>query len=253
MKTTTAKLSAIIFAILCTSQINAFPVCLSDTYGAVWSFKVTRNDKVYNAVGKVTLGGGQVWNAWAFWNNETKQTELHAINPKLDGCASGYADSFVNYGTGQGYLNDSGMLIMEGSGTQINYCNGLDIAETDWAMTTCTNNTFLANKTSKKISGIANGKLQDSNNFRWKIAPNPLINFTAIEYSLGQQAALKIIIYNYAFQPVKTLVNETHVKGTYKLTWDGRDANGNMVIAGVYNVVAIVNGKSFSALIQVIH
>ena len=50
-------------------------------------------------------------------------------------------------------------------------------------------------------------------------------------------------------QVVKVLVNDFKNAGNYSAVWDSRSGNVN---AGVYRVVAVVNGKTYSTTVQVI-
>jgi hypothetical protein len=64
-----------------------------------------------------------------------------------------------------------------------------------------------------------------------------------IGYQLNKDAAITIEVYNYAMEPVKTIVKNSERKGgggrsenPNQDRWDGRDANGSFVSAGVYYV-----------------
>ena len=67
--------------------------------------------------------------------------------------------------------------------------------------------------------------------------PNPFNPATRIQYTVhGRQAPHRttLKIYNIRGQLVRTLVNEPKEDGTYEVTWDGRDENGDEVASGVY-------------------
>ena len=64
--------------------------------------------------------------------------------------------------------------------------------------------------------------------------PNPFNPATVIEYSIASDTDVSLNIYNVAGQAVKTLVKGARQKGNYKVTWDGKDNDGNMVVSGVY-------------------
>ncbi len=64
--------------------------------------------------------------------------------------------------------------------------------------------------------------------------PNPFNPTTTLSWQLPQSAQVSIIIYNMLGQVVRQLVSGVHTPGTYKNTWDGRDAAGNSVASGVY-------------------
>lgn len=64
--------------------------------------------------------------------------------------------------------------------------------------------------------------------------PNPFNPQTVIEYSVATRSQVLIEVFNVVGQRVRTLVDETVSAGTYRLTWDGNDSNGNRVASGVY-------------------
>ncbi len=72
------------------------------------------------------------------------------------------------------------------------------------------------------------GKFQLAQNY-----PNPFNPTTEIQYTVPT-GKVTLEIFNVLGQKVKTLVNESKVAGTYKVTWDGTDFAGNRVASGVY-------------------
>jgi lysophospholipase L1-like esterase len=68
--------------------------------------------------------------------------------------------------------------------------------------------------------------------------PNPFsavgTRATSIFYSIPTTEPVQIAIYNLLGQQICTLVNQPHPAGNYQITWDGRDAAGNVTAAGVY-------------------
>ena len=74
--------------------------------------------------------------------------------------------------------------------------------------------------------------------------PNPFNSSTEIKYSLssgsnGYQVQLKV--YDILGRLVKVLVDQEQVAGTYSISWDGADQNGNSVPSGVYFYTLEVN------------
>jgi len=67
-----------------------------------------------------------------------------------------------------------------------------------------------------------------------KAYPNPFNPQVSIRYSLAEAASVRIEIYNFKGQKIKTLQNQHSVPGYYNLVWDGRDSNGSEVGSGVY-------------------
>ena len=64
--------------------------------------------------------------------------------------------------------------------------------------------------------------------------PNPFNPTTTISFSLPKSENVRIMIYNSIGQLVKTLVDNHFSAGSYKVTWDGRNASGSSVSSGVY-------------------
>ncbi len=64
--------------------------------------------------------------------------------------------------------------------------------------------------------------------------PNPFNPETNIQYSIPKTAKVNISIFNSLGQKVVTLVNQKQNTGNYKVNWNGKDANGNAVVSGVY-------------------
>jgi hypothetical protein len=68
-----------------------------------------------------------------------------------------------------------------------------------------------------------------------KAYPNPFATVTNISLDLAKDVEqLKVTIYNLRGQKVRTLLNGKQAKGTIDLEWDGMDANGRRMPAGVY-------------------
>ncbi len=55
-----------------------------------------------------------------------------------------------------------------------------------------------------------------------------------IRYKVQNQCPVKIIVYDRNGELVYVLVNENKNNGVYEITWDGKDAKGNITGAGVY-------------------
>jgi flagellar hook assembly protein FlgD len=64
--------------------------------------------------------------------------------------------------------------------------------------------------------------------------PNPFNPTTDIAFSVNEVGNVKIEVFNVKGQKVKTLVDETRSAGSYNVTWNGLDDNGNDVTSGVY-------------------
>lgn len=64
--------------------------------------------------------------------------------------------------------------------------------------------------------------------------PNPVSQNASISYQLASPANVSLKVYNINGQLVKTLASETKPAGNHSVQWDGKDANGKKVAAGVY-------------------
>jgi hypothetical protein len=64
--------------------------------------------------------------------------------------------------------------------------------------------------------------------------PNPFNPATAIHFTLPEDAAVKLVIYDVSGRIVRTLLDEKRRADNYKVQWDGRDMNGDPVASGVY-------------------
>ena len=74
--------------------------------------------------------------------------------------------------------------------------------------------------------------------------PNPFNPATTIEYSLRQTSQIRLAIYNTLGQEVRVLAEGRQVAGVYSAVWDGRDAAGSSVAAGVYLYRLGVDGNA---------
>jgi hypothetical protein len=66
------------------------------------------------------------------------------------------------------------------------------------------------------------------------VYPNPFNPATKLEFVLNRDNLTQLNIYNIRGELVRSLVNEALPLGSYTLTWDGRDAEGQGVASGQY-------------------
>lgn len=66
--------------------------------------------------------------------------------------------------------------------------------------------------------------------------PNPFSSATTIDFSVAERSTVRIAIYDVKGTLVRTLVGEQLDPGTYPVTWDGTDANGQEMANGSYIV-----------------
>jgi hypothetical protein len=73
--------------------------------------------------------------------------------------------------------------------------------------------------------------------------PNPFRATTALQVSLARAAHVRLGIYDVSGRLVRVLVDEPLVDGTHSRVWDGRDARGRRVAAGVYFAQLALGGE----------
>ena len=64
--------------------------------------------------------------------------------------------------------------------------------------------------------------------------PNPFNPTTTIAYTVAKEGNVKIDVYNIRGQKVKTIVDDNHIVGYFKVEWNGKDENERDVASGVY-------------------
>ncbi len=88
-------------------------------------------------------------------------------------------------------------------------------------------------KSLKILSGIDTKETRDiitlHNN-----QPNPVDNYTEIEFTLSQALDLTITVYNLIGEPVKVIAKDRYLKGTHRVIWQADDDDGNLVPNGIY-------------------
>jgi ligand-binding sensor domain-containing protein len=72
--------------------------------------------------------------------------------------------------------------------------------------------------------------------------PNPFNPTTSITFHLEKAAETRVLIYNALGQVVHTLASGYYKAGSYTLTWNGIDNQGNSVASGIY-LYEIVSGN----------
>jgi flagellar hook capping protein FlgD len=230
-----------------TAHKSSNTVCFTDAFGEVWIITYSPNGNGgYWGTGTVDIGGGVLWNVDASgeFSNLTGDVELHAHNPNPDGCNT-YSDSFTYVGSAQVFRSGGQTTGWSGSGTWMSYCFGGVLNVGTWdASGPC--------GMGKATRVDPNGPATHGTIISLVVSPNPATNHTAITFKLSKQSQVNVTVYNYLQQPVKVLANGSQAAGKQNYNWDLRDAKGNAVSNGLYRVVAVINGKSYSSNVQVI-
>jgi hypothetical protein len=213
--------------------------CITDDFGYVWNVTVTHSGNFYTGVGTVDIGAGFLWDATITYDHSEHTTTFKAVNPQADGCASGYTDYFTYSGRARGRKVGQ-VATYEGLGTWESFCSGSVYNSGDWTATNCDQKNGAINP---------NGPAKHAGISLIKVNPNPINSQANISYSVAQAGRVNITVYNSMQQAVKVLVNDFRNAGKYSTVWDTRSNN---VTAGVYRVVAVVNGKTYSTTVQVV-
>jgi hypothetical protein len=79
------------------------------------------------------------------------------------------------------------------------------------------------------------------------IYPNPLTDYTTIEYLINEPCEVTIQILNILGQPVKTLVNGNRYEGMHEVVWNAQDESGKKLPGGIYFCRFLINNE-FSAI-----
>jgi hypothetical protein len=66
------------------------------------------------------------------------------------------------------------------------------------------------------------------------VAPNPFADQATLSFSLAQGGAVELAIFSVDGRRVRTLVNEERAAGSYHMSWNGSDARGHRMGAGLY-------------------
>jgi flagellar hook assembly protein FlgD len=85
-----------------------------------------------------------------------------------------------------------------------------------------------------------------------RVWPNPTNPGTTISYALTTAGPATVRLYDLAGRHVRTLASGDHNPGRHTVHWDGRDAGGAPVAAGVYHVVVAHDGSHGVARVTVV-
>jgi hypothetical protein len=65
-------------------------------------------------------------------------------------------------------------------------------------------------------------------------SPNPFAANTAIAFSVGRDSDVQLRIYDLSGRVVRTVLERQLAPGRHQVVWDGTDATGRHVAAGIY-------------------
>jgi hypothetical protein len=101
--------------------------------------------------------------------------------------------------------------------------------------------------------GFGNGGVMPSAFFLGQNYPNPVTSSTTIRYSIGSAKNATIKIYSLNGALVRTLVDGPSALGQQAITWDGKDAAGRKVAAGVYVYTLNADGQTATRKMVIAH
>ena len=76
--------------------------------------------------------------------------------------------------------------------------------------------------------------------------PNPFSNNTEISFMMNEPADVKVTIYNIKGQEVIRLFNGYYSNEEFKISWDGKDENGNAVTFGIYTYIIKTGAEEYT-------
>lgn len=76
--------------------------------------------------------------------------------------------------------------------------------------------------------------------------PNPFNPSTTIAFEIATRGRVRLEVFDVRGQLVHKLIDESMPAGSHSITWDGRNAKGNVALSGVYFYRLEADGKSES-------
>ena len=86
-----------------------------------------------------------------------------------------------------------------------------------------------------------------------QVAPNPARDGSRIDFELGRAGAVRLAVYDAAGRLVRDLLHENLAAGAHTAAWDGHDASGRRVAAGVYFAKLATPNRVDSVKMIVLH
>jgi len=139
-----------------------------------------------------------------------------------------YADShfFLDHSSLRDSLQQLGLTVAQGSWMVYAYSEGDTIAALNGPFT-------LTVDASAVLSADTSPLLPETFALHQNY-PNPFNPHTTIRYDLPERAQVQLVVYDLLGREVRTLVSELQEPGFKTIVWDGKDAHGQSVGAGVY-------------------
>ncbi|MEZ5014681.1 MAG: FlgD immunoglobulin-like domain containing protein [Chitinophagales bacterium] len=237
-----AHLFILAIAMFSMTQAHAINLCFNDWFGFVYNVNATKTAPGYWTIaGTVDIGGGTIWTLSGYLDRNTPSMQVTATNPAPDGCTF-YSDGFTFTMTslGGGFIH----------GTWESFCFGGVIGtgtvELSWSYGACP---FRMDNTGTiGAPALVN---PDARANTMQLIGNEVSIFDALEsntldvvssgnnfqinYSLVEaDQNVNIDIYNHVGQYITTIVQGKAAEGTYSISWNGTNTNGEETAPGMY-------------------
>ena len=74
--------------------------------------------------------------------------------------------------------------------------------------------------------------------------PNPFNSETRIEYRIDNPSFVTLSVYSVQGRIIDRLVKKDQESGDYRVSWDGREVNGEIVASGIYFCVLKIRSEN---------
>ena len=82
--------------------------------------------------------------------------------------------------------------------------------------------------------------------------PNPVLNKTAISYTLPGKMKVKLEVYDITGRPIRTLLDDVQPAGFKEVIWDKRNQDGEVVCSGVYFYKLSIGNRALTKVMVVL-
>jgi hypothetical protein len=96
---------------------------------------------------------------------------------------------------------------------------------------------FVTIFTTGDVSVPDDGRVPNEYDYNLTSYPNPFNSSTNIEFFLPLSSSVKVTVYNLSGREVIVLEDSVRPKGKNRITWEGKDEQGNKLSSGVYFIV----------------
>jgi hypothetical protein len=179
-----------------------------------------------------TLNGNRIlaWTGGRFTNadNYSSRLQYSASNSIIDFCADRKGNLYILFTDSITVINEAGEYSAKiGVGTA---SHGSRILANP-----ADNSLVIFDNAARSIQVVAqSGRENQELIVLEKNRPNPVDNFTEINFTLSEPLFLTITIYNLIGEPVKQITKNRFLKGSHRVVWNADDEKGHLVPNGVY-------------------